>query len=71
MRIYAQSNVQAVDLGLPSSTLWADRNLGAKNIEDCGGYFSWGESTPKNKHSLRKFCKMLVRKLQIDKSLGR
>ena len=32
----------AVDMGLPSGTLWADRNIGAKSPEDFGLYFSWG-----------------------------
>lgn len=31
-----------VDLGLPSGTLWADRNLGATAPENAGMYFSWG-----------------------------
>ena len=34
----------AVDLGLPSGTLWADRNIGAKSPEDVGLYFSWGNT---------------------------
>ena len=38
----------AVDLGLPSGTLWADRNVGANSPEDCGDYFAWGETEPKN-----------------------
>ena len=32
----------AVDLGLPSGTLWCDRNVGAKSVEDYGAYISWG-----------------------------
>ena len=36
------SETTAVDLGLPSGTLWADRNIGAKSPEDFGLYFSWG-----------------------------
>lgn len=31
-----------VDLGLPSGTLWADRNIGAAQPLDSGLYFSWG-----------------------------
>lgn len=31
-----------IDLGLPSGTLWADRNLGAENITDHGFYFQYG-----------------------------
>ena len=36
-----------VDLGLPSGTLWADRNVGAATPEDYGDYFAWGETEPK------------------------
>lgn len=34
----------AVDLGLPSGTLWCDRNVGAKSVEDYGAYISWGNT---------------------------
>ena len=37
-----------VDLGLPSGTLWADRNVGADSPEDYGDYFAWGETEPKS-----------------------
>lgn len=37
----------AVDLGLPSGTLWADRNVGASSPEDNGDYFAWGETREK------------------------
>lgn len=40
-----KSGVQYVDLGLPSGTLWADRNLGANKMTDYGLYLPWGEST--------------------------
>ena len=33
-----------IDLGLPSGTLWMDRNIGAKKPEDYGLYFAWGET---------------------------
>jgi hypothetical protein len=36
----------AVDLGLPSGTLWADRNVGADSPEAYGDHFSWGETSP-------------------------
>ena len=36
-----------VDLGLPSGTLWATCNVGAKNPWDYGDYFAWGETEPK------------------------
>lgn len=37
-----------VDLGLPSGTLWATMNVGASSPEDCGYYFAWGETVPKD-----------------------
>lgn len=37
-----------VDLGLPSGTLWATTNVGASSPEECGYYFSWGDTTPRN-----------------------
>ena len=37
----------AVDLGLPSGTKWADRNVGASKPEDYGGYYAWGETEEK------------------------
>ena len=37
----------AVDLGLPSGMLWADRNVGADSPEAYGDYFAWGETEPK------------------------
>lgn len=33
-----------VDLGLPSGTLWAKMNVGAKSETDYGLYFAWGET---------------------------
>lgn len=36
----------AVDLGLPSGTLWCDRNVGAKSPYDNGAFFSWGNTEP-------------------------
>ena len=38
----------AVDLGLPSGTLWADRNIGADSPKGYGDYFAWGETEPKD-----------------------
>lgn len=35
-----------VDLGLPSGTLWGDRNLGATSPTDFGKLYAWGEITP-------------------------
>lgn len=40
-----------VDLGLPSGTLWATSNVGAKTPEEYGDYFAWGETAPKTTYS--------------------
>ncbi|MCR4774125.1 MAG: fimbrillin family protein [Prevotella sp.] len=40
-----------VDLGLPSGTLWADRNVGAASISDYGDYYAWGEIATKDNYS--------------------
>lgn len=47
-----------VDLGLPSGTLWATRNVGASAPEEYGDYFAWGETEPKNDYdwSTYKWC---------------
>ncbi|MBQ7689701.1 MAG: hypothetical protein IJT30_00675 [Muribaculaceae bacterium] len=39
-----------VDLGLPSGTLWASRNIGAATPGDRGDYFAWGETSPKARY---------------------
>ncbi len=44
----APAGVEAVDLGLPSGTLWANMNVGASKPEDYGDYFAWGETTPQS-----------------------
>ena len=41
------AGVTAVDLGLPSGTLWANMNVGASSPEDYGDYFAWGETSTK------------------------
>lgn len=37
--VYVEPPFTMVDLGLPSGTLWADRNIGAASPEDVGLYF--------------------------------
>ena len=41
------ADVNYVDLGLPSGLLWATCNLGASSPEEVGGYYAWGETSPK------------------------
>ena len=38
----------AVDLDLPSRTLWANMNVGATAPEEYGDYFAWGETEEKD-----------------------
>lgn len=45
----------AIDLGLPSGTLWACCNLGANAPADNGNYFSWGETSPKNNYNWKTY----------------
>ena len=44
-----------VDLGLPSGTLWATRNVGADKPEACGYYFAWGETAPKELYDWKSY----------------
>ena len=41
----APGTTLAIDLGLPSGTLWANMNVGAEKPEDYGLFFAWGETT--------------------------
>ncbi len=49
------SGVEAVDLGLPSGTLWANMNVGATSPEKYGGYYAWGEITTKTEHTWKNY----------------
>ena len=40
---HAPVGVEAIDLGLPSGTLWANMNVGAERPEEGGLFFAWGE----------------------------
>ncbi len=42
---------EAIDLGLPSGTLWASWNVGASSPEEYGGYYAWGETEEKDNYS--------------------
>lgn len=41
------SKPKLVDLGLPSGTKWADRNLGAASVTAFGNFYATGETSPK------------------------
>ena len=40
-----------VDLGLLSGLKWATCNVGAKTPEQCGNYYAWGETKPKDEYT--------------------
>ena len=44
--------MEYVDLGLPSGTLWATCNVGAKSPEQIGTFYAWGETEPKDDYEL-------------------
>lgn len=44
-----------IDLGLPSGTLWAVRNIGALEDYDSGTYFAWGETSDKDVYGWESF----------------
>ena len=46
-----QPTGEYVDLGLPSGTKWATKNLGAANPYEDGDYYSWGETMVKADYS--------------------
>ena len=45
----------AIDLGLPSGTLWACCNIGAASPEEYGGYFAWGETEEKEEYTYENY----------------
>lgn len=42
---------EAIDLGLPSGTKWANCNVGATKPEEYGGYYAWGETEEKDTYT--------------------
>jgi hypothetical protein len=50
--LYHGTEPEYVDLGLPSGTLWATKNIGASSPEEYGDYFCWGETAPKDTYTI-------------------
>jgi len=48
-----KSAVEYIDLGL--SVLWATCNIGADSEEECGDFFSWGETATKVEYTLENY----------------
>lgn len=42
---------EAVDLGLPSGTLWSNMDLGSNSYKKVGELFAFGETSPKNEYT--------------------
>lgn len=67
---FAQSstNIEPVDLGLPSGTKWANMNIGANEPTESGDYFAWGEIEPKLDYTEEsyKFYKSITTKVKDD-----
>ena len=55
-------NIDWIDLGLPSRTLWAKCNVGTNSPNVLGELFSWGEVIPKNKYERDNYS---IRKLTL------
>lgn len=55
----------AVDLGLPSGTMWADRNVGAQSRSDFGSLYAWGEIKEKEDYSIYTYVEQLKPTLKI------
>lgn len=48
-------DVEAIDLGLTSGTLWANMNVGAKNSGEPGDFYAWGETETKDTYLLTNY----------------
>lgn len=57
--VTSNDKINFVDLGLPSGTKWADRNVGASEIEDFGNYYDFNEAQQFNCPSLEQIKELL------------
>ena len=57
------SQIQAIDLGLPSGTLWANMNIGARSEKECGNLYSWGETSPKGSYAQAQYSNPAITKI--------
>ena len=60
----------AIDMGLPSGVKWADRNVMAKNSEDYGVKYAWGELKRKYGPSLKYYYQYYDAKTNTIKFLA-
>ena len=47
--------MNAIDLGLPSGTKWADCNIGATMPQSSGSYYAWGETEEKKEYTWKNY----------------
>lgn len=59
-----------VDMGLPSKTVWATCNVGAKTAEEYGNFYAWGETEPKNEYSWKTYTLPYEKPLASKPVLG-
>lgn len=69
------AEMEFVDLGLPSGTLWANMNVGASSEEEGGLFLSWGETEAKTDYSWAtyKWCdgtQSIMTKYVVDEQYG-
>ena len=50
-----RDDVEMIDLGLTSGTLWANKNIGAESVSDYGSFFAWGETETKSTYLLTNY----------------
>lgn len=60
-----------VDLGLPSGTIWCDRNVGSPTIYSYGDMFAWGETNTKpvykeENYRVKSVNSMSIRQARLD-----
>ena len=60
------AGVEYVDLGLPSGTLWAKKNVGAATETDAGDEFCWGRISTSNNTGINEYWPNLVNRKLYD-----
>ena len=50
-KVQKKNPYDAIDLRLPSGTLWCSHNVGTQKPEEYGDYFAWGETEPKKEYT--------------------
>lgn len=54
--IQLQGSPEAIDLGLPSGTKWANFNIGATKPEEYGDHYAWGEIKTKEDYTMESYA---------------